>query len=496
MGRRFTLFSSSRSYAAAPRVQTGEAGSDGDTWWGGLIGSAPGQASSAYTTYGATPDPNPALTGVAKFDTYHEMSLTDPSIKSLLLFLLLPVRSAVWGLDPAIDGDPESLRIRDAVAWNFGLDGEDGQMDLSWDELLQQGGYNILKYGPCIEELVWGDLATWHDADGTPLSIRPLARLALRMPRTIDRVKFDRGQVSEVTQNLPGTRPIPGDKLSYMVWERDGNRWDGVSMLRPAWGAWYSKKTLMVAAGIAWDRFAATIPVVWHPDTPEGEARAREIGRNIRQHERASVHFPVPQGASPADSEWKLDGYKGQFEDPVPLMRFYTEQIAEAGLQQFSKLGMTDTGSRAVASVQIDPFFLGVQALAKYLLRERRRQAMRKFVEVNFGAEAADKRLPKLTVSKIQAQSVAVLAQAISYLEPAGLTLAPRDWNDVREMLGFAAWPEDELQARGVDPATLKALLAKANLTPEQLAAVLDQLPADVGVARNRVPEGTGLAPV
>lgn len=496
MARRITLFDSrSRSYAAAA-PPAGEAGSDGDTWWGGLVGAAPGGGPSAYTTYGATPDPNPALTGIAKFDTYHEMATTDPSVKSLLLFLLLPVRSAVWGLDPSDDTDPEAVRIRDAVAWNFGLDGEDGQMDLSWDELLQQAGYNILKYGPCIEELVWGDLTAWTDADGTAWPIRPLTRLALRMPRTVERVRYEKGRISEVVQNLPGTRPIPGDKLSYMVWERDGNRWDGVSLLRPAWGAWYSKKTLMVAAGIGWDRYASTIPILWHPATPEGEAKAKEILRSIRQHERGGVHFPVPQGGTKAESEWSIDGYKGQFEDPVPLLRYYTEQIAESGLQQFSKLGMTDTGSRAVASVQIDPFFLGVQALAKYILRERRRQAIAKFVEVNFGLEAATRKLPKLTVSKIQAQSIAVLAQAISILEPSGLTLAPRDWNDVREMLGFGAWAEDELAARGIDAATLKALLAKAGLTPEQLATVVNGLPADVGVARNTVPEGTGLAPV
>jgi hypothetical protein len=73
---------------------------------------------------------------------------------------------------------------------------------------------------------------------------------------------------------------------------------------------------------------------------------------------------------------------------------------------QFARQGFGQTGARATAETQIDPYFLAVQELADYVRRERARQVIRRFVEVNFGQEAAETRTPLLTVSKIQARSI------------------------------------------------------------------------------------------
>jgi hypothetical protein len=484
---KITLFQPARQNATAPvgditGPPRGEAGYDGESWM--------------VDMYGGGPDVNPELTGTAKFDVYDEMAKTDPSIKSLLMYLLLPVRSAQWGLEPA-DDTPVAKVIRDMVAWNLGLEDQDGQLDLSWDELLQQGAGQVLRMGPCFEELVWDDARRWRDADGDEHLVRPLARLALRPARTIAKVDRQRGRIRSVLQDMSGARTIPGEKLSYMVFERESNHWDGVSVLRPAWGAWKMKKALVIAAGIGWDRFASGLPAIWHPDDPDAEARARRMGRGIRTHERGYVHFPVGDNETKDTSKWGIDILSGaqSLADPVPLLRWYSGQIAEAGMQQFTQLGNTETGSRATAQVQIDPFFLAVQTLAHYYRRERQRQVVRKIVEVNFGAEAADTLTPRLVVSRIQARNMEVIARAISELAPLGFQLTDRDvQDDVREMLGFGKLP-DELVDRGIDPARLRQILANAGLDEQQLAAVVNALPAEVGVARNRVPvEGNGLA--
>jgi hypothetical protein len=486
-----TLFRG-RDYAALPAGDTssaprGEAGSDGESWF--------------TDVWGGGPDINPELTGSAKFDVYDEMYKTDASIKSLVWFLMLPVRGANWGLNPRDNEDPVDIAIRDMVAENLGIgEGNDGWLDLSWDECNQQSLVSMMKFGPCLEELVWDDVREWVDADGDTHLVRPLASLAFRHPRTIRAVKRDKGRLVSVEQDLPNTRPIPRDKLSYMVFERDGSRWDGVSLLRPAWLPWRTKKALTIASGIGWDRFASGLPIIWHPDDPESETLAREIGRSIRQHERGYVHFPVPKdGSSKNDSLWDLELKNGAatLADPVPILKWLTEQIAEAGMQQFTKLGMTDTGSRAVADVQVDPFYLAVQSLAHYLRRERARQVIRKIVEINFGREAAEKRSPILTVSKIQARNVQVIANAISVLDAAGFAFTDRDvQNDVREMLGFPLLPEADLAAAGIDRQVLLDVLNQQGLTPEQFSGIVNALPADVGIARNRVNprEGDGLA--
>jgi hypothetical protein len=459
----------------------GEAGSDREDWLGDLQGGGP--------------DVNPELSGSAKFVVYDEMRKTDASIKALLLFLKLPVRSAAWGLNPKTE-EPEAQVICDFVDWNLGVESGEGQMDLSWDESLQQG-MQMLDFGPMFEELVWGDSVSWTDGDGDQHLVRPLVRLAPRMPRTIDKVVIRKGQLLELRQDIPNTQPIPGEKLSYMVFEREGGRWDGVSLLRPTWGPWRLKKALMIAAGIGWDRFAAGLPVVWHPDTPAGEQKARQIGRDVRHHERGYVHFPIPEGLKKEEAQWELEIKNGAttLADPVPLLNWYSGQILEAGLAHFSNLGNSAHGARAVAETQIDPFFLAVQTLANYVRRERSRQVIKRIVEVNFGAEAADRWTPTLTVSKIQARSISTISQAIYDLNQAGLTFTDREaQDDIRELLGLPKLPEDDLLAQGIDPAQLQQLLASAGLDPETLAAILAKLPPEVGVARNKAPgyQGNG----
>jgi hypothetical protein len=62
------------------------------------------------------------------------------------------------------------------------------------------------------------------------------------------------------------------------------------------------------------------------------------------------------------DSEWFIELLNGAttLADPTPLLREYTSAIYEAGMLQFARQGFGDTGARATAETQIDPYFLAV----------------------------------------------------------------------------------------------------------------------------------------
>lgn len=462
-------------------AKPGEYGTDADAWIADYLGGGP--------------DVNPLLTGVKKYEVYDEMRKTDPAIKSLLWLPKLSIRGAKWSLDPA-DEDPVSLLVRDFVAHNLGLEDQFGELDLTWDEQLQQA-LLFLDWGVMFEELIWDEIVTWRDADGDEHLVRPLARLAPRAPATVQRVTRDRrGRIEMLEQILPGSQPIPGEKLTYFVTEREGRRWEGTSMMRPCWGAWSLKKQLMIAAGIGWDRFASGLPVLWHPDNPKAEALAKKIARGIRQHERGYATFPKVTGGKD-DQEWLLEILNGSdtLADPTPLLHLFDEQIAKAGLQQFSVLGQTGTGSRAVGDVLVDPFYKAVEGFAFYVARQRARDVVRRIVRVNFGEEIAEKASPQLTVSKIQMRNVVVIAQAIGDLANAGLTFTDREAvDDVRELLGMPRLPND-LEQEGIDLAQLEQILRDAGLDDGRLQEIIAALPPEIGIARNRVPtrEGDGL---
>lgn len=414
----------------------------------GRAGTAPRAASgvdgqSAYSDiqYGGI-DMNPELTGHRKFVIYEEMRTSDPAVKSALFMYKLPIRQADWALDPYSNDGIDAI-IADAVAWQFGLEEQDGQLDLTWDEWLTQTML-FFDFGAMGEEILDGLPQIWRPTgdDGTNSRIiRPFARFAPRFAGTFTQIETDQGtgQIRRARQMMPNADWIPGDQLAWYAPDKEGTNWYGTSLLRAMYGPWRLKKALMIASAIAWDRFSVGVPVARYPLGGGARAKqeAEQAARNFRSHERAWAAFEGPR-----EHGWDLEivGGGGNLSDPVPLIRLYDEQIATAALQQFSKLGQTPTGARAVGEILIDPFYQAVSAYADYIAKRRQRIAIRRFVDVNFGEQYET---PTLRVGKIQSKNVLVLAQAIEALSIAGLSFTDRaTQNDVRDQLDLQHLPE------------------------------------------------------
>lgn len=419
-----------RRLAAAPSPPGGELGVDSDHWLNRWAGGGP--------------DPNVILTGSQKFGVYDEMALSDATCKALLWMMKLPMQGAVWDAEPASE-DPVDVLIANAVRWNFGLNDEDGQLDVTWRATLDQKLLK-LRYGCMWEEIVWGDPVTWTDKEtGASRLIRPIVRLAPRLPKTVIDVKYENGKVAEITQNLTLAKPIPAEKLAYYVLDAQPGRWDGTSMLRAAWGPWEMKKQLMISAGIAWDRWASGFPVIRYP-LSGGQAeidKAEEMGRSIRNHERAYLAFAGPEPTDLSPDGWgiKIEGGPAHLPDPVPLLKEYSYMILQAGLMTFMALGNTPSASRAVGQVQDEPFYLVVEAVAMDLGLEIQRQVWRRFVDVNFGTEYAT---PNCKASKIMSEDTAQLSSTMAALKLAGFDFSDKQTQDVvRERMHLPDLPDD-----------------------------------------------------
>lgn len=396
------------------------------------------------------PDLNPELAGIQKYGVYNEMRLTDPACRSLLWLFKLPIRSARWGLHPAGE-DPIDRLIRDATAAQFGLEDDEGWLNVSWRQSLA-GPLLALDFGAHGEEIIWDDdLREWVDADGDLHVLRPIVRLAPRYASRFVDGEIETGKDGWISRARQSGREewIPGSKLAWYRLEPEDPDWLGLSLLRAVYGPWKLKKNLMISAAIGWDRFAAGTPVIRYPSGggKDAERRAETIGRNYRVHERAWIALEGPE-PSQGEEGWsfKIESVSGSVNDPVPLLRHYDEQISTAGLQMFARLGTSERGSRAVGETLSDPYFLAVQSIAlDVIAEERRRRIIRRFVDVNFGTQY---RTPKLTVSKIQARSIETLARVLADLSSAGFSFADRaTQNDVRDQLEFEKLPEPVQEA-------------------------------------------------
>jgi hypothetical protein len=404
-------------------------------------------------------DVSPDLHGRQKFQIYREMRQTDPAIRSLDWMFRLPIRAAEWTVVPAEDDpDGESIsRARaDFASWQFGLERHvgSGRLDLSWDDYLTQDLF-YLSYGSMGGEIVWASergkvkIETWRDADGDEHQVIPIARIAPRFPATVAQILTDdqTGAITRIRQDVlgqPGDGWIPGEKVTWLCNEREGSNYWGLSLYRSAVGAWKLKQNTMVSGAIALDRWASPTPLVRHPPGATAERKAEEIGRGIRTHERSWITM---EGPKPPDGNWDVDivDTTGTLPDPVAFLRHLDGQIAMSGLQQFSQLGTSERGSRAVGDSLSDPFYQALTAIAGQISEMRMRMVVRRLWDLNFGEHVP---IPTITASKIQGKNIAVLARALADLTSAGLSFADQDTqNDVRDILDLRHLPEAAARA-------------------------------------------------
>lgn len=430
------------SYASVP-VSTGVRDKSTSTAAGGE-----GTAYSIGGEIAGGHDTNPDLMGRLKYEVFREMALSDPAVRSLEWLYKLPIRSADWSLTPASE-DPLDLFVADFLAWQFGL-GEVipqrrhaiARLSQTWDQSLNQALLS-LRYGAHGEELIFSDtIETYVDGDGDEHLVRPLARLAPRFAATVYEYEINArtGEIDWIRQDTPKARPIPGDKLAWYVPDDAEQAFWGESLLRSAFGAWKLKREMLTATAIGWDRYSSGIPIVRYP-TGSGADKLREaenIGRNWRAHERGWV---VLEGTVLEGWDVEIKNGNGTLPDPVPLLQHYDQQIAAAGIQQFSALGTTDTGSRAVGQVLQEPYFMALSAIAGMIAQTRMRRVFRRVIDVNFGKDVA---VPELTVRKITGKNISLLAQIIADLSGAGLSFTdPGTQNDLRDSLDLRHLPAD-----------------------------------------------------
>lgn len=440
-----------RAFAALPaappgvsaRAPTGEAGSDGKTWYDGLTPNA---------------DPNPELSNLLKYRVYEEMRVSDAVVRGVLWLLKLPIRQADPMLDPAT-GDPADVAVADCARWQLGIEHTKGRPGpLDWERTLALTML-YLDYGSMTLEIVWGDPVPWVDADGDIHQVRPIVKLGPRYPQTITEYLppplGSRDALGGVVQTLAKST-IPGPRLVHLVNEQETNRYTGVSVIRPAYGPWRLKKNLLVSSAIAYDRFSAGIPLIRYPNGGGDPAyqKAVRIARDIRAHERAYI---VLEGAEEDGWQASILSGSGSIADPVPLLRHYDLQIASSVVAQFTQLGSTETGSRAVAEAQADPFYLVLQSIARQVAGDLTRQVVARFVEMNFGAEAA---VPALEFGKMHVDDVEALGRYVQALAAAGMNMTDTETQNHMRALGGLPTLAEAQATEGTGPPLLGDALA------------------------------------
>lgn len=384
---------------------------------------------------------------------YDKMFRTDGDVRQVVQLVSDPIISGTWQMVPYGGelAEERDVYIADAVKWAL------------WDGMspglhghIQQMLPVLVRSGMAPFEVAW-HRAAFEPKGGKSTEMVIPRTLALRLPRTIEQFEQDRfGNLTRIKQRLPvpqstlvhregdahrssGAEPatvwIPSSDLVYYRIGAEGDNWEGQSLLRPAYKHWLMKDKIERIDAIAQEREALGVPICYPPlgasDAQLDEVE--EVLRNMRTNEQGYIVAPGPKAGkgAPEGQGWLFEviGYDrtGSGRDPQPSLAYHTNKIAAAFISEFMRLGHGQTGARATAQVQADPFLMSVEALTALVEQALNEQLVKPLVAHNF-ADAVNP--PRLQMSLVDSTSLTQLADYVMKLTQIGALLPDQELED------------------------------------------------------------------
>ncbi len=362
---------------------------------------------------------------------YDRMRRSDPIVGLTIDVLGLPIRRADWTVEPASD-DARDVEIGEFIGTAL-LD----HMTHTWDDTLRHA-LLMLPFGFSVLEKVWAFV------DG----MWTIAKLAPRLPSSVTR--WERGGadrrtlIGPIQEDDEGNEIVlPIEKLLVFTHGKEGDNWEGVSILRRAYKAWFIKEDAEKVNAIGIDRFGAGVPVMHVPMTVTEGSKEWDATKALLEDFSANEQGYVIE---PEGYAFRIEGAGtggsagGTGVNPLPTIKHYDESIAKAMLQMFLNLGTSETGSRSLGAEFISFFQQAEQAHADYIAGIVNRFLIPEWVKYNWdGVEE----FPQLAVSRVDELSY----DALAILTNAGLITPDLDLeNAIRRQQHLPEREEEEVE--------------------------------------------------
>jgi len=348
-------------------------------------------------------------------EVYEKMRKNDAQINATLQVMYLPIRTTLWNIKPFSEDDSKDKEIAEFIEKAL-------FEELDWDFLLSQM-LLMLPFGYSVFEKVY------KFEEGKFF----LENLAYRRPETI--LKWEtQEQTPGVTQilNAPiasginkgkNQISIPAEKLVIFTHQREGNDYQGTSVLRTCYKNWLYKDNYYRFDSVKQERESLGVPVVYQPRNTDAntQTKLQEIVANLRTAKNVGVIIPGS----------KEDGWSFEFASPAggdktgmwESIKHHNREISKNILAQFIDLGSEKGGSYALSENQSSIFMLSLEAIAKNIKGIVNKYIIPELVKLNFDTED----YPTLESDKIGDVDIATVSSALSQLTTAGL-LSP-DFN-------------------------------------------------------------------
>jgi phage gp29-like protein len=268
-----------------------------------------------------------------------------------------------------------------------------------------------------------------------------------------------------------GFRNIPEYKLTLFSPEKEGDNYQGISVLRSCYKDWYMKDLLVKINAMSHERHGLGIPKV----TVKGQVssdestKMREAARNLRAGEEAYI-----ETTENLDLEI-LDMKASTRQDILPSIEFHTKQIFQSILAQFLQLSQSSsgggTGSKALSEDMSKLFMRSLEFVSDYIADVFNTDLVKDLIELNWGKGA---NIPILTHEKIGDDNLALISDALSKLVTAGvITNTAETEQFVRGTLGLPELTDkDIVEYNKPEPEPKVVEVAPPQKAKEELSAI------------------------
>jgi hypothetical protein len=333
----------------------------------------------------------------------------DPKLRGVLSALTLPILRATWAVDPLGAKGQVVQRVADDLGLPIlGKDDKPAgarRRGVIWRRHLREALFCLI-YGHMPFELR-------YEIVGTSPGDCHLVHLGGRMPWTISTIGLKPDSTVDHIIQTTQREPIPADRLTWYSYGQEGANWAGISVMRPAFGAWLLKHETWRVHATSIRRFGMGVPTVTAPpgSTNQQVLDAQAMASSMRAGDQTGAGLP-------SGFTFTLTGLTGSVPDAQAFIQYLDQQMSVMALAGVLDLGQTETGSRALGESFLDLFLLSLQGIADDLAttatsgQEGSKGIVTDLVDQNWGP---DEPCPSLVCTDV-GESYQITAEALGEL--------------------------------------------------------------------------------
>ncbi len=340
---------------------------------------------------------------------WDEIRRSESQVSMLMNAVMNPIKSATWEFDAADSTEvPDADKHKQLVEYCL-------KEMIDFETFIHEA-LTCLIFGFSMFEVV-NNVVFNHPKYGT---FNGLKALAFRSQKTIERWIVDRvtGDLQTVMQWVQGDLAVGRSAMIEMAAEfllvislhKEGDNYEGISALRPMYGAYYRKNLYLKLAAIGMEKNAIGTPM---GTSPAGKVSDTEIQSfkdllsNFTAHEDAYIIKPAGWEITLLESKFDASKVKEM------ILMENTEMI-NAVVANFLALGMQGGGGAFALGSALSEFFLsGIQNYANTICGVVNRKLVPNLIKLNFGEQVAYPKMKATGINDIAGKELAEILASL-----------------------------------------------------------------------------------